>query len=329
MHESQATAPNRRWWPASGVSSPRLPSWLLSLVLHMLILLALGMTLRLPPRRGTSSERLADVGIALKHQDGSHEYFEPGSDGGEAASATAGTSAGPALADMLSGSPPIDPTDSLPGGIDALGPHALGGEGTPSAGGMSDGRPGRPGAAGGKGSATVFGLTGKGWKFVYVFDRSDSMNWHQRTPLRRAKAELLTSLDSLGSNHQFQIIFYNQKPSIFNPSGRPNRLAFATEQNKRNAAKFVSGVTATGGTNHVDALTMAIALHPDVIFFLTDADEPVLSAGQLFDIHRRAAGVTIHAIEFGFGPQRNANNFLVRLASQNGGQHAYVDISKP
>ena len=36
----------------------------------------------------------------------------------------------------------------------------------------------------------------------------------------------------------------------------------------------------------------------------------------------------MHAIEFGFGPQRNRNNFLVRLAEQHQGQHLYIDVSK-
>ena len=72
----------------------------------------------------------------------------------------------------------------------------------------------------------------------------------------------------------------------------------------------------------------AITLHPDVLFFLTDADQPVLSTGQLYEIRRRAAGITIHAIELGFGPQGDSNNFLVKLARQNGGEHVYVDVSK-
>jgi hypothetical protein len=73
---------------------------------------------------------------------------------------------------------------------------------------------------------------------------------------------------------------------------------------------------------------LAIRLNPDVIFFLTDADEPRLNSQQLQRIARRAGGITINAIEFGYGPQADANNFLVRLARQNGGQHAYVDISR-
>jgi len=314
----------------AGAAGPRreLPSWLMSLVLHIVILLVLGLTLRLPARLGTATERIADVGIALEQRDGGHEYYQTGPDGGGSTAASEGRATGPKLSDFLSESPPVDPTAALPSALPTIGPSALGGEGIPSAGGMSDGAGRRPGSPGGKGRATVFGVTGEGWKFVYVFDRSDSMNWHNRKPLRRAKAQLLGSLETLDSNHQFQIIFYNQEPAIFNPSGAPNRLAFATDQTKRNAERFVSGITATGGTDHVAALLRAISLHPDVIFFLTDADDPVLSNVQLDHLHRRAAGITIHAIELGFGPQRDPNNFLVKLARQNGGQHVYVDVSK-
>ena len=73
----------------------------------------------------------------------------------------------------------------------------------------------------------------------------------------------------------------------------------------------------------------AIKLQPDVIFLLTDADpDTPLPAAQVYEILRRTAGITIHTVEFGSGPQRKAENFLVRLARQTGGQHVYVDISK-
>ena len=72
-----------------GAVGPRieLPSWLMSLVLHVVILLVLGLTLRLPPRQGTATERIADVGIALKQQDGGREYYQVGPDGGGGSSA--------------------------------------------------------------------------------------------------------------------------------------------------------------------------------------------------------------------------------------------------
>jgi len=315
--------------PAAGRSRFELPSWLMSVALHVAILLALGLTLRLAPPRAVTGERTAEVGIALKHHEGDHEYYETESDEGGADSAVSEAGATKAdLADFLADQPAPDPSSSLPTPINVIGTAVLGDGGMPNAGGLAEGPAGRKGPIGGKARPSLFGITAEGWKFVYVFDRSDSMNWHDRKPLKAAKAELLASLDSLERVHQFQIIFYNQKPEIFNPSGQQNKLAFATDQNKRNAYRFIGGITATGGTDHVAALKLAIRLRPDVIFFLTDADDPALSAGQLYDIHRRAAGITIHAVEFGLGPERSSNNFLVKLARQNGGEHHYVDVSK-
>ena len=84
---------------------------------------------------------------------------------------------------------------------------------------------------------------------------------------------------------------------------------------------------ATGSTRHLPALKMALALRPDVIFFLTDADEPQLTDDELRQVQRWNQATAINAIEFGFGPQSRRVTFLVRLAQENGGQHAYVDIS--
>jgi len=148
-----------------------------------------------------------------------------------------------------------------------------------------------------------------------------------RSTLAAAKAELIKSLASLGEQHQFQIIFYNEEPVVLNIAGA-NRLVFGTEQNKELARRFVGGITADGATRHEEALLLALRLKPDVIFFLTDADEPVLSPGQLKRIHRLSAGVTtINTIEFGLGPALADENFLAQLARENGGQYAYFDIS--
>jgi hypothetical protein len=174
----------------------------------------------------------------------------------------------------------------------------------------------------------VFGLSGVGYKFVYVFDRSGSMDGHGGAPLAAAKSELIHSLERLEKVHQFQIIFYNEHPRVFTLSGNDGRLAFGTEQNKRLADRFVNGITADGATQHEEAIMLALGMNPDVIFFLTDADEPSLSAKQLAHIARRNNGTSINTVEFGYGPRAESENFLVRLARQNGGQHMYVDISE-
>jgi hypothetical protein len=74
----------------------------------------------------------------------------------------------------------------------------------------------------------------------------------------------------------------------------------------------------------------ALKMDPDVIFFLTDAGEPALSDDELQQITRanRNYGASINTVEFGVGPPVNDNNFLVRLAGQNSGRHAYVDVTR-
>ncbi len=181
---------------------------------------------------------------------------------------------------------------------------------------------------GGRGRTSLFGLVGEGYKFVYVIDRSGSMGGEGRQSLRTAKAELIRSFQQLDRVHQFQIVFYNERPVVFNPTGTPGRLAFATDENKQRAVRFLDTIVADGGTDHEIALRVAIRLRPDVIFFLTDGDDPKLSPAQLAKIRHLAAGIIINAVEFGPGPKPQQPGFLPELARQNGGGYVYVNISK-
>ncbi|HVT26399.1 MAG TPA: hypothetical protein VHE81_00130 [Lacipirellulaceae bacterium] len=173
---------------------------------------------------------------------------------------------------------------------------------------------------------SVFGVQGKGNKFIYVFDRSASM---EGLPLAAAKNQLLKSLQSLDSVHQFHILFFNTGIQAFDISGGGHRIAFATDRNKRLAANFVGGITADGGTDRMLALREAINFAPDVIFFLTDADDP-MSPGELAEIARanRKVQAAICVIEFGKKPTPQPNDFLARLARESGGQYGYVDTTK-
>ena len=174
----------------------------------------------------------------------------------------------------------------------------------------------------------MFGLVAEGYKFVYVFDRSGSMGGDGSASLRAVKAELLASLKNLDTVHQFQVIFYNERPALFNPTGSPGRLCFATDANKEAVGRFLDTIAADGGTDHLAALRMATNLRPDAIFFLTDGDEPVLSPAELDKVERWAAGIIIHTIEFGPDEAKEKNNFLKDLARRTGGKYAYVNTAK-
>ena len=302
-----------------------LPSWLISAVLHFLVLmLAVGLPLWSTPRGGAVAERTAEVGIVLKHQQQQDDQYYEGQGDSAAADLAAAAANADGLDELLSDQPSADPSRELPSSLAVIGPGALEGGAVGTAMGADTGPRGNGGSGEGKGRTSVFGIQGEGYKFAYVFDRSGSMTG---TALEAAKQQLIASLKSLEETHQFQIVFYNDRVQRFSPTGEPNKLFFASQRNKNLAEKFIGSRVASGGTNHEQALMLAINLRPDVIFFLTDANPPRLWPGQLAKVRQRAAGITINAIEFGFGPQSEANNFLVKLARDNGGKHGYVDIS--
>jgi hypothetical protein len=307
----------------------RVPAWLLSAVLHgtLVVLCALFAPL---PSRGVAPEPTRRAGIVLvqESRDGV-QYFSADEPAAAAAPEAAGPrgleAALPSASELpLEAASLLPAADALQGlGVGADVAAALPSAADLTAGVRSDRKLGRAT------QTYVFGAKGEGSVFLYVFDRSDSMNDHQGRPLAAAKAELIRSLQSLGPAHQFQIIFYNEQPIAFklNPS-QPPQLVFATESNKALAADFVRQVHAFDGTRHLDALRLALRLAPDVVFFLTDAGEPQLSVAGLETFRQLNAGTVINAIEFGVGPDPGGDNFLVRLARQNDGQHVYVDVTR-
>jgi VWA domain-containing protein len=171
------------------------------------------------------------------------------------------------------------------------------------------------------GQTQVFGVTGTGTRFVYVFDRSLSM---KGAALTAAKQELLASLRQLDRVHQFQIVFYNEAPRMM----QPPRMQFADENGLSAAESFVGNITASGGTDHVQALKLALRMSPDVIFLLTDADEPQLSRKELEEVHKSNGGAVINVIEFKSVPSAGQSASLHKLADDNRGQYKYVDITK-
>ena len=188
----------------------------------------------------------------------------------------------------------------------------------------SGGKP-LPVSPGEKAQVSLFGVKAEGSKFVYVLDRSGST---EGKLLAAAKAQILASIEKIDDVHQFQLVVYNEHPKAFNPAGPNGHLAFGTDANRAEVKKFLGTIEADGGTDHAAALSMAIRLRPDVIFLLTDGDKPLLGARDLARIDRIGPGITIHTIQFGDGPHRNANSWMGKLAHQSGGEYTYVDTTK-
>lgn len=179
---------------------------------------------------------------------------------------------------------------------------------------------------GGRVTTQVFGVSGTGSKFVYVFDRSDSMSGFEQRPIKAARQELLKSLEALNESNQFQIIFYNKAIEVFAPDGYP-RLYFADSDNLKDAKRFVKSIRPDGGTDHMKALEWAFRFSPEVIFLLTDAEVPGgFSNSQL----ARIAGLNrskaiINVVEF--GSFRGGDRSLEKVSRASGGQYVFKNVN--
>ena len=320
----QALDKRSGWWR-------ELPAWLLSLVFHLTILLTMATFITVAPR-GANLEPARGGGIVLAQDvGGSSEYY--GAEGQSTSPSTQPSQQETSANDALPGGEqvPIDLAGALPAATNPTDGSGLG-DGLPSAGGMAGGaNPGRGSVGGNPAHTQVFGAQGAGNKFVYVFDRSASTDGYQGRPLAAEKRELIASLNDLDDIHQFQIVFYNEQSTVFNPDApQPPKMLFGEASTKRLAQNFVRGIIAAGGTRHSAALRLALNMKPDVIFFLTDAGDPVMTASEMEEVRQRnmRTGATINVIEFGSGPNPGGENFLVRLARQNSGQYVYVDVTR-
>ncbi len=307
-----------------------LPAWGSSLMFHILLFLVIAWVFK-PIARGTNGEGDRPIGIALVHQTASGSEYtltDGGNPGGSASTVEASTKD---ESNPMKDGPNIDVDAVLK---DLMGSNTGGGdskgsgEKTGSMGlvGSGDKRSG----SGGTGSTTeFFGVKGYGTSFVFVLDRSDSMTDLDSSPLRAAKKELLQSLQSLNAACQFQIIFYNDSPLLYrSPIGKNNGLLFASDAEKQAAMDFVRSTVALGSTEHLAALRQAIRLGPDVIFFLTDADEPRVSSDQMESLISACGGTTtIHSVEFGVGPNPAEGRWIETLAKKTRGTFRYVDVT--
>jgi hypothetical protein len=316
---------------------PLVPAWLLSVLIHAAMILILCAVIQ--PPHGTADAQFGSMGIVLHRT----------STGGASSNAdqpiiqqTAAIMDVPSPPFLLAAAP-ADATESASNKQEEPAQTPKATSGTPSntakstskqtkSSGKAGGRPtastGLHSSSGTSGYAqvSVFGVQGKGNKFIYVFDRSASM---EGPPIAAAKKQLVESLQSLESINQFHIIFFNTKMQSFDVSGGGHRIAFASDRNKKLAANFIGGITADGGTDRMYALREALNYAPDVIFFLTDADDP-MSASEMAELARanRKVQAAICVIEFGKKPAPEPNDFLARLAHDNGGQYGYVDTTK-
>lgn len=187
------------------------------------------------------------------------------------------------------------------------------------------------GRRGSRGSTPFFGIVDVGSRFVYLIDCSGSMYSHNA--MGAAKNELLKSLRTLNRFQQFQVVFYNTEQKWLRAPGKVDfRFFSADEKSLRLASEFIGEIDPDGGTQHVTAIQLALRLHPDVIFFLTDGGKPGLSSSDLEELKRtNDRHSRIHCVQFSSADDPDAAaaaDFLQKLAAQSDGEYVCRDVSR-
>jgi len=183
------------------------------------------------------------------------------------------------------------------------------------------------GSGGGSGQGTgpgteFFGMRDRGGSFAYVIDRSGSMT--TRGSLDVAKRELLASLAHVGPDARFAVVLYNIDATVLtDPSGHQGMMA-ATPANKARIRSLLASIQPDLGTDHMLAIKTALALRPEVIFFLTDAD--LMSRQEVEEILALVGKTRIQAVEFGMAGSAGGSAPLRALARATGGSYRYIDV---
>ena len=227
------------------------------------------------------------------------------------------------LREILPAPAPTDPAQLALPGPQTTGMGNVVAPGTGGGGGSGGGSGGGIGRGMGPGTE-FFGAREHAGSFAYVIDCSGSMASHGALDI--AKRELLASLGQLPPDAQFAVVFYNLRATTFSDPFGHRGLMAATRSNKERVRAQLASVYPDGGTDHMLALRSALALHPEVIFFLTDAD--LMTNNDAAQIISEAGKTRIQAVEFGRGIDLGGTVPLRKLAVTTGGTYRYLDVTR-
>jgi hypothetical protein len=146
---------------------------------------------------------------------------------------------------------------------------------------------------------------------IYLIDNGSSSD----EVLDSMKSAVFKSIDSLGSDRRFQILFWNPDTKTY-PTGK--QTAFAVRDNIEVARKKLDDVMAAGSTDPLNALKIAVADNPGAIILVTakagDLDDSLVD--QVMAI-RGASTAKIDCIAINGVAGDSA---LAQIASKSGGK---------
>ena len=204
----------------------------------------------------------------------------------------------------------------------------------------SGGWQGGGGSDGSAGGSEYFGTVAYGNRFVYILDKSISMNDNnagQPAPdsrFARARYELLRSIDKLAPYQSFYVILFSTTTRrMFDDESLAPVTIPATVENKQRLREWLEAAHVGGGTDPREALFLAVSIAPDAIFFLSDGDFNRVSGRKK---HRLFAGdpeaedlvrrinrtyTPIHTFAY---EDPSSKRRMENLAQLSGGEYKYI-----
>jgi hypothetical protein len=181
--------------------------------------------------------------------------------------------------------------------------------------GVSGGNVGSPN------SATFFAVPTAANRVVFVLDGSASMGQSQAWNV--ARSELIAALGHMKPGGRCKVIIYAGTPRLLLP-GRTDWLD--PHADRQAMLKAMDELEPEGRTEHGPALKMAIALRPEAIYFLTDADD--LTQDHLQDVQRiNREGIPIHTIELTQRHRGQVGMPMQVLARRWNGVYQAIDLA--
>jgi hypothetical protein len=285
-------------------------SWLASLSIHAVVLLAVSFLVLHAQRESTTVEVDSTLGIPL-----AEIAFDglPGVDPKEMGGG------GTPFESPLEGPLTAQDASQTPSAIGVALRAPLGEPGGGGDGGDGGGRGGGIGTGVGPGfGAGFFGTKAAAKSLVYVVDMSGSMTGAR---FERAKKELVKSINQLNAEQKFYVYFFNDRTfPLFDPKPAAGLIP-ASNSNKERAVRWIKSRQAESTTNPNYALRQALEMRPEVIFLLTDGelDEPDIVRQMIRQNNK--SGVVIHTIAF---ENEDGGVTLEAIATENNGIYRFV-----
>ena len=228
---------------------------------------------------------------------------------------------------------PLEPqvgemTDPIPSELDVEAPSASlqldASTSMPTLGGSGGGGGGGGGGTlgGGAGGTSFFGVSSSGNRFAYIVDVSASMAEGNR--ILYAMRELARSIQTLPDYASFFIALYNT--AVYMPPTQDGWIV-ARPTSVNNVIRWLNDVIANGGTQPGPAFqrVFALAVRPDVIFFMTDGEIPQDTADLVASLNLHGGRVVINTIAFG---NTQSQEQLKQIAQESGGVYRFVPSSE-